>query len=163
MFTFSRDATVSGSHLEPYVTRWNSSTGSSTGLAVSLSDESFAAFSSSALSIVFLMTVAASSCSLTLSIYNNKGIVSECDVIQTHLRSNIFEVRVTAIKFLEGAVQLLTGLRIVVSGCPFHLYVTKHVLMCVCFGKIPFLPRILLPISLEQSQTIYHWKMVDTT
>lgn len=87
MFTLLRDATVSGSHLEPYVTRWNSSTGfsagSSTGLAASLSDESFATFSSSALSIVFLMTVAASSFSLTLSIYNtNKGIVSECDVFK---------------------------------------------------------------------------------
>lgn len=55
----------------------------------------------------------------------------------------------TAIKLLEGAVQLLTGLHIVVSGCPFCLYVTKHVLMCVCFGKIPLLPRILLPISLR--------------
>jgi len=86
MFILLRDATVSGSHLEPYVTRWNSSTGfsaSSTGLAASLSDESFAAFSSSALSTVFLMTVAASSFSLTLSIYNtNKGIVSECDVFK---------------------------------------------------------------------------------
>jgi hypothetical protein len=70
----------------------------------------------------------------------------------TYLRSDVFEVRVTAIKFLEWSIHLLAWLRVVVPSRTFHPYILKHVLMSVCFREVPFLQRIFLPVFLNQSQ-----------